>query len=218
MSTVWNKLPYKLHYNIVILNHWPPSGKLLKLICLTPTFVSFIFAILLFCLLSTVLFFSRRWSEHTDRNVKLKPTVLFRTPQLIRDSLHSVTANLSISLCYSFVLIIIIYILFVWYCIVLYLYISKHTLKKVNFKLRSINLRQILLYGSHFYSKQGLHFAGALRFYFEDGGNKLAKAIWLSSQTTVDELMPRFRDKFNLLENGRWRTNIYQVHNLGKYL
>ena len=29
--------------------------------------------------------FSRRRSEHTDRNVKLKPTVLFRTTQLIRD-------------------------------------------------------------------------------------------------------------------------------------
>ncbi|XP_071796754.1 ras-associating and dilute domain-containing protein-like isoform X2 [Asterias amurensis] len=61
---------------------------------------------------------------------------------------------------------------------------------------------------------EGLKFAGALRFYFEDGGNKLAKAIWLTSQTTVEELMPRFREKFNLLENGRWRTNIYQVHNL----
>ena len=42
--------------------------------------------------------FSRRRSEHTDRNVKLKPTVLFRTtPTHQRQSIHGVTTNLSMA-------------------------------------------------------------------------------------------------------------------------
>ena len=44
--------------------------------------------------------FSRRKLEHTDRNVELKPTVPFRTTPThleMLESLHGVTANLSIS-------------------------------------------------------------------------------------------------------------------------
>ena len=66
---------------------------------------------------------------------------------------------------------------------------------------------------------QGLNFEGALKFYFEDGREKLTKAVRLTNTTSVADLLPTLIEKFKPdLANSplERKAKLYEVHEEGK--
>ena len=60
-----------------------------------------------------------------------------------------------------------------------------------------------------------MNFEGALRFYFEDGNEKLTKAVRLTNSTLVSELLPTLIEKFkpDLDQSTLVRkAKLYEVH------
>lgn len=62
---------------------------------------------------------------------------------------------------------------------------------------------------------QDLNFEGALRFYFEDGNEKITKAIRLTNKSLVSEILPTLIEKFkpDLEQSSLLRkAKLYEVH------
>lgn len=62
---------------------------------------------------------------------------------------------------------------------------------------------------------QDLNFEGALRFYFEDGNEKITKAIRLTNKSLVSEILPTLIEKFkpDLDQSTLLRkAKLYEVH------
>lgn len=67
------------------------------------------------------------------------------------------------------------------------------------------------------FSFQELDYEGAVRFYFEDGDQELTKAVKVSNETKVVDLLPVLLSKFNLLQES-YQYTLYVVHDVGEFL